>query len=496
LDFVRLAVVEMRRNSTRITVATVAAALAALTIVLLRFIPQGYAEGVALPQRTYANGDILIFPGPTSLSSSKPLNLGWRAWPGSDWQSHLLDFFPEMPRRGYLTPDTGAGWRGVDLQEVAGKLKGIPNVKRVTAYRSLPCLIQIDGRRYEAVLVGRDLPQSPEDESVYSMDLYVTDGRPLSTEDAGELRALVPGRVRPMAGIRPGDKFQILIPEINVWDAHEVATSPGVSDVGEEHEGLALPSIGVSWDGAKTYSLTCVGKYGIKIGELSLTETSDSGDAPSGPRVIPIYWDRPEIVVPSKTFAEIAGVKSLGTLPTYQVAVKVERLSLLRETTKNVRDALGADYGVYSVPELVVFEAKDRNQVVMSPDLHSVFTVLIIGLSSAVVSGNIYILVVQQRKKIGLLRVVGATSKNVMAYVLSLVGYVSVTGTAIGYVSGKIIYLLALLGSDMTFGEWLIQALLDLGTVMGLSLSISLVIGTLIAYWASRIPCAEVLSRE
>ncbi len=87
-------------------------------------------------------------------------------------------------------------------------------------------------------------------------------------------------------------------------------------------------------------------------------------------------------------------------------------MSQLRETARLVREALGSDYGVYAVPEALSYTAKARNHVVMPPDLHSVFSSLIIGFASVVVAGNIYIIVVQQKRKIGLLRVVGAISYN------------------------------------------------------------------------------------
>ncbi len=90
----------------------------------------------------------------------------------------------------------------------------------------------------------------------------------------------------------------------------------------------------------------------------------------------------------------------------------------------------------------------------------------------------------------------GATSKDILQYVLTLVAYVSLLGTCIGGVLGNLLYLLSFLGSDMEFKTWFSQALSDFGVIAGLSVAVSLGIGFAIAYWASRLPCSEVLSRE
>lgn len=529
MDFVRLAVVEMRRNSTRITVAIVASALAAMIIVLLRFIPQGYALGAAIPQRVYTNGDILVYPGLTGLYSENTpegqrTTLTWQIWPGADWQSHVLDFFPVIPQKGYLVPPGNKGWKPMNLREIADKVRNIDNIEGISAYRGIPCMVRLEGVNVDAILVGRDLPNGPDDKTVYTLDPYVDTGpgkkgRSLTREDQGHLVALIPGKIQVLQDIKEDTALEVILPRVTALDQ----------------------GIGLSWDQPQSVLLTCAGKYAIQVGEMIDENSGRGGSGPSQPSTIPIYWDRPEVVVPMETFAKILYIISqessegthlkvqtnaassqsgetpisesspqwvqlssqmekvmafLNNFPTYQIAIKVNRMSYLRETTKKVREALGSNYGVYAVPELTTVDADQRNQVVMSPDLHGIFTALITGLASVVVSGNIYILVAQQRRKIGLLRVVGATSKNIMVYVLSIVAYVSLLGTSIGFLAGKLLYILALIGSDLTIKEWLLQAVVDFVSIAGLSLLISLAIGSIIAYWASKIPCAEVLTRE
>ena len=90
----------------------------------------------------------------------------------------------------------------------------------------------------------------------------------------------------------------------------------------------------------------------------------------------------------------------------------------------------------------------------MPPDLHKLFSVLLIVFSSIVVAGNIYIITVQQRRKIGLFRVVGATSKDIRQYVLTMCGYISIVGTCSGAIFDDLIYLVSLLGSDIPIKIW------------------------------------------
>ncbi len=484
MDFARLAMAEVRRNPTRTLVAVIASALAAMIVILLRVIPEGYNLGVALPERTFSGGDIIIFPAHTPLSSTDTPILAWRNWQGSDWQSHLLYYFPETDSTGYLTEEKCAGWRAMVPNQIREEIRDIPNVKSISAYRSLPCIVTVENKRVPAILRGYDL------ESEYPLDPHVTSGDPLTSAESHQ--ALVPLQIKGFEKVKPDDKITISIPKAVITES----VSPG---------GKPFLCGGISWDEAKEYSFTVTGGYQIQVGETPDYEAG--ANSPGPPPMIPIFWVRPEVIIPLETFESIIENLNPGlsdkylepfalNFPSYQIALTVDKMSHLRETTRLVREALGSDHGVYAVPEALSYTAKARNHIVMPPDLHSIFSSLIIGFAAVVVAGNIYIIVVQQKRKIGLLRVVGATSKDITQYVLTLVAYVSAIGTVSGAVIGNLLYLMTLLGSDLSIGEWFTQALGDFAKITCISLGISLAIGLGIALWASRLSCSEVLSRE
>ncbi|HHW19213.1 MAG TPA: ABC transporter permease [Firmicutes bacterium] len=484
MDFLRLAIIETKRNSSRTIVATLAAAFAAFVVVLLRFMPEGYATGYALPERSFTGGDILVFPGHVSLSSSKAAEYVWRGWPGRDWQSHILYFFPELPEKGYLSPQVSKGWRGMFPEEVIDRLQDIPEIAQISVYRSLPCLVRTGQREVPAILRG--LKISPG--KGYSIAPYVTTGRTLEQNDEGKFRALVPVQVEPFEEIKPDSQLEIRVPGVSL------AYTQGPPGSGSE----ALPQTVISWDTGKTYEFTAVGGYQIQVGEVSNPEAAAT--SPGGVAVIPVYWERPEVIVPDETFEiilrDVSGKDPGASFPTYQIAITVTRMSKLKETARLIQERLGPDYGVFSIPDLLSARASGRNQIMIPPDVQRLVIWLVLALSGIVVTGNIYVLLAQQRRKIGLLRVVGATSRNIVTYALSLVVYVTITGTMSGFLAGKFLYLLVLLGSDMTWKEWMHQCIFDLATTLGISVAISGFMGLLIGFWASKTPCSEVLNRE
>ena len=143
MDFSKLAVTEVRRNPTRTRIAVLASALAAMIVILLRIIPEGYPVGIAMPERTYTGGDIVIFPAQSPLSSAENSTLVLRDWQGSDWQSQILYYFPDIVKTGYLCKEECMGWRAMVPKDVMTAIS--VSYTHLDVYKRQLCLLRYYG---------------------------------------------------------------------------------------------------------------------------------------------------------------------------------------------------------------------------------------------------------------------------------------------------------------------------------------------------------------
>ena len=186
----------------------------------------------------------------------------------------------------------------------------------------------------------------------------------------------------------------------------------------------------------------------------------------------------------------------MDELPTYELLVSVDRMSEAKTIALEIQAKLGDGFGVYPVPELKSVQATGSALGFESLQAAGLIQFQSFVLSGVIVAGSSYIMLVQQKRKIGLLRVIGATSKNVVVYVLTIVGYVAVAGAAIGFIAAKVLSIWSLFASEITAGEYLKQTALDFVSAFGMSLGVSLILGIAVGLWAARIPSAAVLKRE
>ncbi len=480
MDFLRLAMKEARRNVTRTQVAILAVALAAAAPVLARMIPQGYPTAYGIAERQFAGGDLLIWTAAAPVDLRSNSRLAWRPWDGRDWQSDILYFLPGLESKGYLTEAPASEWRPTTASEVESRLKGVPGVTAVHPYLAIPCVVETPDGPFSAILRGR----GPEPTSSLSMDGLVKCGRPLASADKGQYNALVPlqgNAIWKTRNVEQGLRFAITVPRLT---------------------GLSQGSgFGVVWDSPLQLELLPVGGYEVKTGEIE-DRSAPSPERGPASRMIPVFWERPEIMVTEETFREVAA-RALGaaapgrdSFPVYQVTVRAERISYLKSEASAIRSALGRGFAVYSVPELLGIKASESAVPVISRDLWQVFLSMVFGLSGVIVTGSVYIMLAQQRRKIGLLRVIGARRSDIVVYALGVTLYVTLTGAAAGFLGGKLLSLVALASSDLRLREWLARSAMELLTVLGFLLSVTASLGLAVGFWASRIPCAEVLRRD
>jgi hypothetical protein len=487
VDFLRLAVREARRNATRTQVAILAVALAAATPVLARVIPEGYPTGFGTVERAFVGGDVVVWTAPAPVDSRSTSRLTWLPWNGQDWQSDALYFLPGLQHKGYLAESPGSTWRPTSLEAVKTSLKGVPGITEVRPYLTLPCIAETRHGSFEVILRGR----GPEIASEFTMDGFVKVGRALTLADQGEYTAVVPfqGWAWESCDVNYAIPFSLVVPGL-------VANSSG--NVGGDAWGVQ--AFGLSWDKPLRLAVLPVGGYEVQTGEVQIANHDPA--RMEFPLMAPAFWDRSEVVVTEETFLRMvsqalgAPAPAAGSFPVYQVSLRAGRMSDLKSTVDLVRRALGSGFAVYSVPELLRTKGSDVSVPVISRDLWPAFLALVFGLSGVIVSGSVYILLAQQRRKIGLLRVIGARRRDIVVYALGVTLYVTLAGAILGFLAGKILSASVVVFSDLSFPEWLARSARELGMTLGLSLSVTLALGTAVGIWASGIPSAEVLRRE
>ncbi len=297
---------------------------------------------------------------------------------------------------------------------------------------------------------------------------------------------MVPLGSEPTIPYVPGTRLELVLPRLEVGGPGETGASGRMDPF----------TVRLSWGSPVTVSLEPVGGYKVELGMVP-EENEDANVAPSG------FWRRPEVMVSQKTFMDlVAGTARNpgqgGAAPeplVYQMLVRVSRHSETKRVVERLRETLGSGYAVYAVAELVSMRSAGGGQRLITPDMSALTRWMIITMSAAIVAASVYVLLALQTRKIGLLRAIGATSKDVAVYALAAVAYVSLAGIAIGFILGKLVALTVVAATDFTLTEWLAMAGYD--ALLSLSgMAIPLALGVAVAVWASRIPCAEVLRRE
>jgi hypothetical protein len=483
MDFVRLAVRDVRRNGSRTALAVAATALATVILVLSRLVPEGYLKYQAYAERSFAGADILVWKAPAHVYSKDSSPLEWRAWTGEEWQSFAEYFIPTLPTQGYVSPVDAPEWGPLDVRTLSPLTSGVEGVHDVSPYLSLPCKVKVGDGYVDAVLRGRE-PGGPGEP--LSMAWQVKTGRPLGPEDEGGPSALFPLMSEPRIPYPSGARLELLLPRLEAGGAGETGASGRPDPIPPR----------LSWDLPVTVSLEAVGGYQVELG-LVPEENEDAEVVPSG------FWKRPEIVVSQKTFMDLAAGAAAAPgqgvaapePPVYQMLVRVSRHSETKKVVERLRENLGPGYAVHAVAELVSIRSAGGGQRLITPDMSALTRWMIITMSAAIVAASVYVLLALQTSKIGLLRAIGATSRNVALYALAAVAYVSLLGIAIGFILGKLVALTVVAATDFTLLEWLTMAGYD--AILSLSgMAIPLALGLAVAVWASRIPCAEVLRRE
>ncbi len=464
MDLFQLGLKDAKTNWFESRVAIFAMALASMVFVLSHVIPSGYVRNLDKPERAFVGGDILVLPLGNPIRAGAGSGLTWKPWNGYPWQSVVSYFLPGLETKGYVSGE-GVLWRAFDPFPIIQILNQIPGVAHAAPYNSLPCVVEVSGQELPAIIRGFDVSDGFFEELVVSQEM--------PEEFSADISCLFPQRGLVDGTAAPGDSIRITIPR-------------PVADKHSNH-------IGILWGTPSTARLSVSGIYRVQVDLAPGEANHPTGQSAA---LIPIYWERPEIIVSEAAFWALAFPEDPGYFPTYQIAVKVDRMARAKDVARAVEDALGPGFSAIPVPELKQMKVTGSHLRVSDQNARVAGEVLMFFLASVIVAGSMYVTLAQKRRKIGLFKVVGATGRDIMGYVVAGLGYVALSGSVLGFLAGKILSILALWAADVTFLEWIRQLILDAVLLFGMSFVMPLVLGLLVGIWAARIPAAEVLNRE
>jgi len=500
----RLALRNMQRNWYRTLLAVVGMALAAASLTGALSMNSGYPEGRELVYRQFMEADLVVYPGRVSLEgarlegSTRDTEWQWSDYPGGP-ASDLSFFHPRMVREGLLTPTEDVG--EVLTPELLEELGQVPGVVEVIPYRVYPAFIERDGKYYAAPLRARDIDLDQE----LGFDQRVTRGRYFSRDDHGELRALVngarPGRNTVYGFVAPavyGERLAYEPPKVDSWID------------------ITVPSITRWVDGRPVYDFGNMKELSFQvIGQFSLPthveaavvsmscnpEPLEHGalDLPTGspPRFdVQAYWETPQLLVPAATIERLY-MELGGTQPTvyYQAGVVLDNVFHAKKVAETIRQRF-TDLTVFTVPEQVERARSAAGQSAVPADLSKLVGILAVMTAGLIVAANMYVVVTERRREIGIYKALGMSSWEILVLILLEAVGLGLLGGLIGFGFIQLLVTGMLAVSSVALGQAVAITLSTMAQVLGLTLATSVLFGLFPAMEAARATTMEVLRQD
>lgn len=468
---VSLAVRNARRNWSRSVLAIAGMALAAGILTAAHSVTSGYFSSGYMMVRTFMAGDIVVLPGHVYLDPGqvpRGIDLTWRAL-DQPYLNDLADLHPHILTDGYVMPE-GAE-TAIDLDRLPAELTGHPQVAAVTPYYSLPGYVEPG---HYAPLRGRDIAGDLE---AWRWDEAIVNGRYFTRQDDGAMVAVVaaPAAGTGISAIPPayrtpavGERLKISVPRLAGFSG-----------------GLPI----FDYLEFEQVELEVIGHFQLKVGTVQEMRDGE-------PVAVDVYWNTPQVLIPSGAFREIyRQVSGLDPGMVHQLSVRVDRFYDAGRVAAELRQQLRG-WTVMAVPEIMELSGRSRGQGAVPRDLAGPLTAAAYGIAGMLVVTNMYLVNVQRRRELGIMKAVGASSVNIMALVLvEYVGY-ALVGAAAGFGAVRLLAAVIMLMADVSLWEaGLSTAALGVrvAAVTGLT---SVLFGLVPAYEAATTPTMEVLRDE
>jgi hypothetical protein len=476
-------------NRTGMIILGMMAASALMTLTLA--FASGYPDVVHLSYRRMVGADILVYPNRFIFSGPAGSDVWERRALAPDHPTDALFFHPELAS-GYLSP-ASAPPPLFDTSELPAALLGLSGVGRVEPARLMRAYLVVEegpGRepgRVPVIVRGRDIEL---DRSYWDIPSIVTHGRYFNETQEQAWVALANSRGLGVR-LRPGERLVLEVPLVR----------------GFATDGSPV----LDHTDPRTYYFLVYGVFDLSLGDVPLQGLEDQDLVGPPPRVS-VGIDSPEVWIPSGTFDLIYEEVSGGPFRyCAQLGVLVESMFHAKAVAAALAEAL-PDCSVLTVPQevglsgLTYVAAFDpstggvkvtriqNSRPVAAVDIKAELAVLAFVVAGLLVVANMFILVSQRRREIGILKAVGASSRDIFVLILTeSLGY-SLVGSLIGFTAVRLVTLLGLAFSSVTLLEGALLTLGSAALVIGLTVGTALVFGFVPAWAAARTPSVTLLS--
>ena len=259
-----------------------------------------------------------------------------------------------------------------------------------------------------------------------------------------------------------------------------------------------VPAVSIGPDGRPVFDygrrqefrLQVVGEYNV-----TLDLAPQTGD-PAERSALPIPWETGDIMIPAKTFETLYSRVSGGAAPevTGQLGLVVKDMNQMNSTLKALGQAF-PDWTFLPAPQLAGMLQREAGGAIPA-NLSGAFVLVSFLLAGALAAGNMYVIIHQRSKQIGILRSIGASSRQVFGMVLAeIVGY-ALVGGLVGWALVLALYSLIVLTSGAGLGVVGAKAAGTLVVVLGTTLGVAATFGLAPAWFAAGQPAARALRND
>ncbi len=477
------------RNWSKYLLGILGVAVAAAVMTASLSLQTGYPENIAQPYRVFMGADLVIHPGTVGVDYNRESAEG-ESW---EWSlrrdqelSDLWVFQPALYREGYIHPQNErASFVSDDLPSVLQTRYRPAQVVDMNPLLKMPVQVQVDGELHPAGLRGRDVSLDKQQKDRWEISDYLEDGRWLQPQDRQSMVAMAYGYEpetpvfegsRPSYGVLPvGREVTLRVPRLI-----------------EYNEGFPV----WDWEQYHTFEVDVVGNFSFTT-EVEREDAVVAGELPEHAGALIItkrYLETDDLFIPQSTWKRIFGeIAPEGVSPrAYQVNVVLEDMFHARE----VSETLGAELPgttIRAVPDLARLGRQSRGQSVIPADVSNLVVGASFLIAGLLLVANMYLLVMQRRKDMAILKVVGMSPGQVMRLIVLESTLVSFIGGVIGFGLTRLAVTGVLSLSEVDAAEVGMLTLRTGGIVIGSSVFIALIFGLLPAYQAVRQTTMQVL---